>query len=94
MQRSSMAKMVITHKVEDLEKWLKGKAERAEAFAHLGGKNVVDHVATDGSNNVAITADVSDPVAAEAALASPSPELTAAMASHGVVPPITLHVEK
>ncbi len=89
-----MAKMVITHKVEDLEKWLKGKAERAEAIAHLGGKNVVDHVATDGSNNVAITADVSDPAAVATALAAPSPDLTAAMANHGVVPPLTLHVEK
>ncbi|HEV3211823.1 MAG TPA: hypothetical protein VGZ03_00365 [Acidimicrobiales bacterium] len=56
-----MPKMVITHKVEDVERWLKGKVERAEAIAHLGGKNVVDHVATDGSNNVAITADVDDP---------------------------------
>ena len=89
-----MAKMVITHKVEDMEKWLKGKAERAEAIAHLGGKNVVDHVATDGSNSVAVTADVSDPSVATAAIASPSPELSAAMASHGVIPPLTLHIEK
>ena len=43
-----MAKMVITHKVEDIEKWLKGKVERAKAITQLGGKNVVDHVATDG----------------------------------------------
>ncbi len=93
-QRSFMSKMVITHKVEDVEKWLKGKVERAEAIAHLGGKNVVDHVASDGSNNVAVTADVSDPAALTAALASPSPELSTAMASHGVVPPLTLHVEK
>ena len=71
-----------------------GEGQRAEAIAHLGGTNVVDHVATDGSSNVAITADVSDPTAAAAALAAPSPELSAAMASHGVVPPVTLHVEK
>jgi len=89
-----MAKIVITHKVEDLEKWLKAKAERAEAIVHLGGKNVVDHVAADGSKNVAITADTDDPAAVAAALASPSPELAATMASHGVVPPATLHVEK
>jgi hypothetical protein len=88
-----MPKMVFTHKVEDVEKWLKGKVERAEAIAHMGGKNVVDHVATDGSNNVAITADVSDPAALAATMASPSPELSATMASHGVVPPVTLHVE-
>lgn len=86
--------MVITHKVEDVEKWLKGKLERAEAFAHLGGTNVVDHVATDGSKTVAITADVSDPAAMKAALESPSPELSATMASHGVVPPVAMHVEQ
>src|ERR1700686_1173770 len=28
-QRSNMPKVVITHKVEDIEKWLKGKVERA-----------------------------------------------------------------
>jgi hypothetical protein len=89
-----MPKMVITHKVEDVEKWLKGKVERAEAIAHLGGKNVVDHVATDGSNNVAVTADISDPAVATAAITAPSAELSAAMASHGVIPPLTLHVEK
>lgn len=89
-----MPKMVITHKVEDVERWLKGKAERAEAFAHLGGKNVVDHVAADGSKSVAITADVSDPAALKAAIESPSPELSEAMASHGVVPPVAIHVEQ
>lgn len=68
-----MPKMVITQKVEDVEKWLKGKAERAAAIAHLGGKNVVDHVATDGSKTVAVTADVSDPEAMTAAISSPSP---------------------
>jgi hypothetical protein len=94
MKRSLVPKMVITHKVEDVEKWLKGKVERAAAIAHLGGKNVVDHVATDGSNTVAITADVSDPAAVTAAITSPSPDLSAAMASHGVVPPVAVHVEK
>ena len=89
-----MPKLVITHKVEDVEKWLKGKVERAEAIAHLGGKNVVDHVAMDGSNNVAITADISDPAVATAAMDSPSAEMSAAMASHGVIPPLTVHVEK
>lgn len=89
-----MPKMVITQKVEDVEKWLKGKAERAAAIAHLGGKNVVDHVATDGSKTVAVTADVSDPEAMTAAISSPSPELKATMESHGVVAPLTLHVEK
>jgi hypothetical protein len=51
-------------------------------------------VATDGSNNVAITADVADPEAAAAAVTSSSPELAETMTSHGVIPPLTLHVEK
>lgn len=89
-----MPKIVITHKVEDVEKWLKGKLQRAESIAHLGGKNVVDHVAADGSNTVAVTADVTDPAAMTAAIASPSPELAEAMAGHGVVPPLTVHVEQ
>ncbi len=89
-----MAKIVITHKVEDVEKWLKGRVERVEAITHLGGKNIVDHVAADGSNNVAITADVDDPAALAAAVASPTPELSEGMATHGVVPPLTVHVEK
>jgi hypothetical protein len=89
-----MPKVVITHKVADVEKWLKAKAERAASIVHLGGKNVVDHVAADGSNTVAVTADHDDPASLAKAVASPSPELGAAMAEHGVVPPVTLHVEK
>lgn len=89
-----MAKLVITHKVENVEKWLKGKVQRAEAIAHLGGRNVVDHVSTDGSNTVAITAEADDPAAVTAAVTSPPPDLSAAMAEHGVVPPVTVHVEQ
>lgn len=89
-----MPKIVITHKVEDVEKWLKGKGDRVEHFAHLGGKNVVDHVATDGSNTVAVSLDASDPAAVTAAIKSPPPDVTEKMAAHGVVPPLTVHVEQ
>ena len=54
---------------------------------------MVDHVARDGSNTIAITADVSDLSELEAMLASPSPEVLAAMEAHGVVPPIVVYVE-
>lgn len=54
---------------------------------------MTDHVAHDGSNNVALSADVSDPAALQAILASPSPELAAAMQEHGVVPPLSVYVE-
>ena len=89
-----MPKIVITHHVKDVEKWLKAKAERAKHIGHLGGTNIVDHVAADGSNTVAVTADVSDPAAVAKAVAAPPADLAAAMEEHGVVPPVTVHVEK
>ena len=89
-----MPKVVITHNVVDVEKWLLGKAERADAIAAIGGTNVVDHVAQDGGNAVAISADMEDVAAAMATLASPPPEMAAAMESHGVLPPLTVYVAR
>jgi hypothetical protein len=88
-----MPKMVITHAVTDIERWLKGKTERAATIGSFG-TNVTDYVAADGSNNVAITADIHDIAGAQAMMASPSPETAAAMESHGVIPPITAYIEK
>ena len=88
-----MPKMVITHAVVDIERWLKGKAERAAAFSPFA-TNVTDHVAMDGSKNIAITADVHDLAGAQAMLATPSPETAAAMQRHGVIPPVVAHIEK
>jgi hypothetical protein len=50
-----MPKLVVVHAVADTERWLQGKAERAEAIG-AAGTNVTDCVAADGSNNVAVTA--------------------------------------
>ena len=88
-----MPRVVITHAVVDIERWLKGKAARAAAIESGSGSNVTDYVAHDGSNNIAVTADVQDLDALQALLASPSPEAAAAMEEHGVVPPITAYVE-
>ncbi len=88
-----MPKMVITHGVADVDKWLTFKAERAEAIAGLGGSDVVDHVAHDGSNQIAVTANVTDVDGMMAALASPPAELAAAMEKHGVLPPLVAYVE-
>lgn len=88
-----MPKMVITHGVADVDKWLTFKAERAEAIAGLGGSDVVDHVAHDGSNQIAVTANVTDVDGMMAALASPPPEVAAAMEKHGVLPPLVAYVE-
>ena len=88
-----MPKIVITHKVVDVERWLKGKAERAAVIGAYG-TNVTDHVAMDGSNTIAVTADIHDMAGAQAMMASPSPEDAAAMERHGVIPPLTVYVEK
>ncbi len=88
-----MPRMVITHDVVDIDRWLKGKAERAAAIGSAGA-NVTDYVALDGSNHVAVTADIKDLDAVQALLASPPPEVAAQMESHGVRPPITAYIEK
>jgi hypothetical protein len=86
-------KMVITHSVVDIDRWLNGKAERAGAIGTVA-TNVTDYVAADGSNNVAITADVHDVAGAQAMMATPSPETAATMEKHGVVPPLATYIEK
>jgi hypothetical protein len=88
-----MPHIVINHAVEDVERWLGFKKERAASIAPFGS-NVVDHVAADGSKNVSVTADVQDIGALQAAMASPPPELADVMRRHGVIPPLTVHVEK
>jgi hypothetical protein len=48
----------------------------------------------DGSDKIAVSADINDLAALEAVLASPPPELVALMEKHGVVPPFNVFVEK
>jgi hypothetical protein len=88
-----MTRVVVTHAVADIERWLAGKAERAAAIESGSGSNVVDHVAQDGSNNYAVTADVSDLAAMGAMLSSPPPEIAARTEAHGVIPPLVVYVE-
>ncbi|HEX7472265.1 MAG TPA: hypothetical protein VF323_04230 [Candidatus Limnocylindrales bacterium] len=88
-----MPKIVITHAVKDVENWLKYHAERVEQLAPFA-TNVTDHAAIDGSKNVALTMDVHDMAGMQSALASPPPELLAAMDRHGVIAPINAHIEK
>ncbi|HJR96051.1 MAG TPA: hypothetical protein VJ807_11520 [Gaiellaceae bacterium] len=89
-----MPQVVITHAVEDIDRWLQGKDKRTAAIESGTGSNVTDYVAADGSNNIAITADVADLAAMQGMLASPPPEVLAAMEEHGVVQPITAFVQK
>jgi hypothetical protein len=86
-------RIVATHAVQDVERWLNGKADRAAAIESASGSNVTDYVAADGSNSIAVTADVADLAAMQAMLASPPPDVLAKMEEHGVVPPITAYIE-
>ena len=88
-----MPKVVITHAVKDIDRWLQGKAERAAAVGSGTGSNVTDYVAQDGSNNVAVTADVADLDAMRSMLAAPPGEVVATMEAHGVVQPLTVYIE-
>lgn len=88
-----MPRVVLTHAVVDIDRWLKGKTERAEAIESGSGSNVTDYVAQDGSSNIAVSADVGDLAAMQAMLASPPSDVLAKMEEHGVVPPITVYIE-
>jgi hypothetical protein len=89
-----MTHVVLTHAVEDVERWLSFKGERVTSIGAMGATNIVDHVAADGSKNVAVSMDVADMGPIQAGLASPPPELAEGMKRHGVIQPIVAHIEK
>ena len=78
-----MPKIVITHAVQDVDRWLKGKDERAAALP--GATNITDLVAMDGSNHAAVAFDVADLDALKTMLSSVPPEMAAQAESHGVI---------
>ena len=77
-----MPRIVITHAVQDVDRWLKGKAERAAALP--GATDVTDLVAMDGSNHTAVAFDIDDVDALKAMLAAIPPDVAAQAESHGV----------
>ena len=88
-----MPKVIVTHAVEDIDRWLQGREARAAEIGTAGGRNVTEYLAKDGSNNIAVTVDAENLDALESMLASPSPETLALMQSHGVIPPLTAYVQ-
>jgi hypothetical protein len=86
-----MPRVVFTHRVNDVNLWASKHDERVAAFA-AWGSNVVEHLSTDGSSNVALSVDVHDVPAMQAALASP--EIAAAKQAHGVLDPVVVYVEQ
>jgi hypothetical protein len=88
-----MPKIVVTAAVKDVEAWLKFKPQliaQMSAYASDG----TSYVAADGSNRVASTWDVSDMEAFQAAQTATSPEMAAQMEQYGMIPPVTVYIEK
>ena len=88
-----MPKIVVTAAVKDVEAWLTFKPE---LIAHLSdfASDGTSYVAADGSNRVASTWDVPDMDAFQAAQIAVSPEMAAAMERYGMIPPVTIYVER
>lgn len=88
-----MPKVVMLHAVEEIDRWLAGREERTAAIEGMGGSDLTEFVAADGSGAIAITADVADLDSLMATLAAPPPEMLAQMQGHGVIPPLTVYVQ-
>jgi hypothetical protein len=84
-------RIVITHAVQDVDRWLGGRTERAAALP--GATQVSDLVALDGSGHAAVMFEIDDLEALKPLLSSVPPELAAQAESHGFIMPMTVYVE-
>jgi hypothetical protein len=80
-----MPQIIVTAAVEDVEEWLKFKAEMVPAMSAVASDGA-SYVAMDGSNQVASTWDVPDMEAFQSAQGSFSPELAAFSERAGMIP--------
>jgi hypothetical protein len=88
----SMPRVIITHDIREVDRWLAGKQERAAALP--GATGVTDLVAIDGGHQAAVTFETDDLDALRGLLESMPPEVAAQAESHGVIPPFTVYVER
>jgi len=80
-----MPEIIVTAAVNDVEEWLKFKADMVPAMSAVASDGA-SYVAMDGSNQVASTWDVPDMEAFMAAQSSFSPELATASERAGMIP--------
>jgi hypothetical protein len=80
-----MAEIIVTAAVNDVEEWLKFKAEMVPAMSAVASDGA-SYIAMDGSNQVASTWDIPDMDAFQAAQGSFSSELAAAAERAGMIP--------
>jgi len=88
-----MAKIVVTAAVKDVEAWLQFKPQLVAQMSAVASDGT-SYVAMDGSNRVASTWDVPDLEAFQAAQAAASAEMAEAMERYGMIPPVTIYIEK
>ena len=85
-----MPRMVGTHAVKDVKNWAAKSDERVAMMAPFATE-IVSYVAADGSNQVAVSANIHDMAGMMAMMQTP--ESAAAMEAHGVIPPVIFHLE-
>jgi hypothetical protein len=89
-----MAEILVTAEVNNVEEWLKFKADMVPAMAAVASDGS-SYVAMDGSNRVASTWDVPDMDAFQAAQGSFSGELAAAAQRAGMIPStVVVYIKK
>ena len=59
MEGRNEMKMVITHEVENVEKWLENRKERHGTISKFA-ENIVEYVIDNGSNLIALTFTITD----------------------------------
>ena len=84
---------MVTAAVKDVEAWLKFKPDLIAQMSAVASDGT-SYVTTDGSNRVATTWDVPDLQAFQAAQSAASPEMAEAMERYGMIPPVTIYIER
>jgi hypothetical protein len=79
------------HDVKDVDVWLASPL-RAEAFATIGVTDIRTFVAPDDPTKIALILEVPDMDAFNAAMVGP--EFATAMVNDGVIPPVTVLLER
>jgi len=88
-----MPQIIVTAAVNDVEEWLKFKAELIPAMSAVASDGA-SYVAMDGSNRVASTWDVPDMEAFQAAQGSISQELAAAQRAGMIPSTMVVYIKK
>jgi hypothetical protein len=86
-----MPALIGYHEVKDVDVWLASPL-RAEAFATIGVTSIRTFVAPDDPSKVGLLLEVPDLDAFNAAMAGP--EFGQAMVADGVIPPVTVLIER